>query len=345
MTYQYITRTASRVENNRFRYLIIVILFLTASCPLFAEKLPDYKELMQQLGMQQQDIASLNQGEIVFFNVSEGNEKELSVGAVVYMHAQPSKITNFIVTQGLASLDSDVTVEQSIPLQATLASFKGFNFGSGNDDAKNFFTATPGSQFNLSTQEYQIIRDTKLEQPDVVLEVYRNILLHRWQAYRKNGLKGIAAYDRGGDTEVSPGGELRTATLENKLLAQYYPDLYKAWLNYPITLPKDAKETFFWRNRQVENRPTAILVHRIMLSKDAGELILSRQFYVGHSYNSNQLTIVCLPYRDGSLVFYTNRNFTDQVAGFGSSLKNAIGHKQEKGEIVELLNQLLKSLN
>ena len=82
-----------------------------------------------------------------------------------------------------------------------------------------------------------------------------------------------------------------------------------------------------------------------MVSTAAGELILSRQFYVGHSYNSNQLTIVCLPYSDGSLVFYANRNFTDQVAGFGSNLKNAIGHKQEKGEIVKVLNQLLKSLN
>ena len=345
MTYQYITRTASWVENNRIRYFIILILFLTASCPLFARNLPDYQELMQQLGMPQKDIASLHQGEIVFFNVSEGNEKELSVGAVVYLHAQPSKITNFIVTQGLASLDSDVTVEQSIPLQATLASFKGFNFRDGTDDANNFLIATPGSQFNLSTQEYQTIRDISQGQPDTAAQAYRKILLQRWQAYRKKGLKGIAAYDRGGGTEASPGVELRTATLENKLLAKYFPVLYNAWLNYPVTLPNGAKEVFFWRNRQVENRPTAILVHRILLSLDAGELILSRQFYVGHSYNSNQLTIVCLPYRDGSLVFYANRNFTDQVAGFGSSLKNAIGHKQEKGEIVKLLNQLLKSLN
>jgi hypothetical protein len=300
---------------------------------------------MQQLGMQQQDITSLNQGEIVFFNVSEGNEKELSVGAVVYVHAQPSKITNFIVTQGLASLDSDVTLEQPIPLQATLASFKGFNFGSGNEDAKNFLTATTGSLFNLSTQEYQTIRDIKPEQPDTASQSYRKILLQRWQAYSKKGLKGIVAYDRGGGTYASPNSELRTATLENKLLAQYFPELYIAWLNYPATLPKGAKETYFWRNRQVENRPTAILVHRISLSLDAGELTLSRQFYVGHSYNSNQLTIVCLPYRDGSLVFYANRNFTDQVAGLGSSLKRAIGHKQEKGEIVKLLNQVLKSLN
>lgn len=128
------------------------------------------------------------------------------------------------------------------------------------------------------------------------------------------------------------------------MLARYFPELYKAWLNYPAALPAGAEETFFWRNRQVESRPTAILVHRIMLTTNAGELILTRQFYAGHSYNSNQLTIACLPYRDGSLVFYANRTFTDQVAGFGSSLKHSIGGEQARSEMTKLLKNMHKSL-
>jgi hypothetical protein len=50
-------------------------------------------------------------------------------------------------------------------------------------------------------------------------------------------------------------------------------------------LPAGAEEKFFWLNREVQSRPTAILVHRVMLSMDTGEVILSRQFYAGHSYN------------------------------------------------------------
>jgi len=135
-----------------------------------------------------------------------------------------------------------------------------------------------------------------------------------------------------------------SSTLGIKVLALYFPELYKARLNYPAALPAGAEETFFWRNRNVQGRPTAVLVHRIMFNSDAGELILSRQFYAGHSYNSNQLTIACLPYRDGSLVFYANRTFTDQVAGMGSSLKHSIGREQARGEMTKLLKNMRKSL-
>ncbi|MDO9139331.1 MAG: hypothetical protein Q7U38_03255, partial [Methylobacter sp.] len=58
------------------------------------------------------------------------------------------------------------------------------------------------------------------------------------------------------------------------------------------------------------------------------------------SYNSNQLSIACLPYRDGSLIFYANRSFTDQVTGFGSSVKHSIGREQMRGEIVKRLVNL-----
>lgn len=110
-------------------------------------------------------------------------------------------------------------------------------------------------------------------------------------------------------------------------------------------MPSGAEEKFFWRNREVQSRPTAILVHRVMLNAGgAGAVILARQFYAGQAYNSNQLMISCLPYLDGSLVFYANRTFTDQVAGAGGSLKHSIGDEQERGEIVKLLKTLRKAL-
>ncbi|MGZ8095912.1 MAG: hypothetical protein ACXW0L_05760 [Methylosarcina sp.] len=49
-----------------------------------------------------------------------------------------------------------------------------------------------------------------------------------------------------------------------------------------------------------------------------------------------------MPYREGSLVFYANRNFTDQVVGLGSGLKRSIGREQLKSEIVKRLMNLRK---
>ena len=48
------------------------------------------------------------------------------------------------------------------------------------------------------------------------------------------------------------------------------------------------------------------------------------------------LTIIgCMPYEGGSVVFCTNRTFTDQVTGFGSSLKRSVGRQRIEDAISE----------
>ncbi|MEI6335965.1 MAG: hypothetical protein WCS87_15500, partial [Methylococcaceae bacterium] len=240
-------------ENGLFKkqkvgYKMLIALALSVTFPVFAANLPDSEGLIQQLGIEQQDVVKLNQGDVVFFNVAEGDEKELAAGAAMYFPAAPSKMVGLLKNKGLTSIDTEVTAEGAIPLQATLDAFKGFGFKAG-DEAANFLAAKPGSQFNLSTEEFQVLQATSSAQSDAASQVYRKILLQRWQAYRKNGLKGIATYDRGNGTEANPGGELRIATHNSKILARYFPELYKAWLNYPAALPAGTEETFFWRNR------------------------------------------------------------------------------------------------
>jgi hypothetical protein len=323
---------------------LVLILGFVGAFQIQAANFPDAQELMRVLDVKHKDMASLDQGKIISFDVAEDKKNELAAGVAIYLEASPAKIIQFINKKGLGSFDSGVIAQGSIPAQATPEAFKGFGFKAGSEEAKTFAQAEPGSAFNLSFQEFQGLRNTPSTQPDAASQSYWKILYERWQSYRKKGLKGIAPYDRGNGKKAHPGEELRTATQGNRLLAHYFPELYKAWLNYPAALPAGANEQFLWLNRKVEDRPTAILVHAVMLSTKAGEIILSRQFYVGHSYNSNQLSIACLPYRNGSLVFYANRNFTDQVAGLGSGLKRTIGRKQMKDEIVERLINFRKAI-
>ena len=320
----------------------MLILLLSISNIAGALNLPISEDLTQKFGISQLDVANLNKGEIVFFNVAEAesDEKELAIGAIMYLPEKPTKVISLIKEKGWLSIDNEVLSEGIISPQAMLDDFKNFSFHSGSDEANLFLETAPGSQFNLSTQEFETIHQVDFTITDAASQAYQKILLKRWQDYRKNGLKGIAPYDRGNGAEANPESELLIATKSNKVLPLYFPELYNAWINYPAALPVGAEETFMWRNRQVEGRPTAILLHRIMLSTSAGELILSRQFYAGHSYNSNQLTIACLPYHDGSLIFYGNRTFTDQVAGLGSSLKHSIGLEQSKAEISKVLKKL-----
>jgi len=321
----------------------VFALALAAVMQVSAAELPDAQELGKILGIGQSELAGLEQGRTVSFEVAEDKENELAAGVVMYVPAAPSRIVQFIKKKGLATIDSDVVAQGVLPDQATADAFKGFVFKS-DEDARDFLEAKPGSQFNLSFEEFRSLRQAGGGKPDAAAQAYRKILLDRWQSYRKNGLKGIPTYDRGNGTEADPAGELRDAAKAGKVLARYFSDLYRAWLDYPAALPAAAEEQYFWLNRKVEGRPTAILGHRVMMSAGKmGEVILSRQFYVGHSYNSNQLSVACLPYRNGSLVFYANRNFTDQVAGMGSSLKHAIGRERMKEAVVDRLTSLRKT--
>ena len=87
-----------------------------------------------------------------------------------------------------------------------------------------------------------------------------------------------------------------------------------------------------------------ILVYRLIATSDTGGILLSRQFYVGHSYNSSHVVTGGLPYKDGTLVFYSTRSSTDQIAGMGSSLKHSIGRKQMKKEMIKRLQRISKDM-
>jgi hypothetical protein len=337
----------NKIPTYVFCRRMMLILVFTGIIPVHAANLPDPQELIQQLGIGQEELANLQQGQAVSFDVAEDTEKELAAGVVMFLPATPAKVIEFVRKGDLASIDTDVVAHGIIARGAPVDALKDFGFTAKQSDEAANFLAAEADDFNLSAEEIETLKavpsgDAKAAR-EAASQAYRNILLQRWEAYRKNGLQGIATYSRDGDA-ADPAAELRDATENSKVLARYFPDLYNAWLNYPSALPAGAEEYFFWLNRKVEKRPTAILGHRVILTADNGAVIVSRQFYVGHSYNSSQLSIGCLPYRDGALVFYASRTSTDQVAGMGSSLKHSIGREQMRAEIVKRLKKIRQLL-
>jgi hypothetical protein len=322
-------------------------LLLLSSATTFADPVPTAKDIIAALRLKQDQVANLERGEIIALEIGEATEKELAMGLGIYLPLAPAKLMAYFKSGALASIDPDTIELGDVQPTSDADAFKRFAFSfKQSDEAKGLLDAAANDRFNLSTDEIQsfALLKRKLAAADNtalvagVMQHYRELLLQRWQRYRKGGLSAIAPYARRGP-EASPAKELRAATVSSKLLARYYPDLYNAWLNYPA-LPSGAEEQFYWLNREVQNRPTAILGHRVVHTSDAGSVILARQFFVGHSYNSSQLTVGCLPYRNGSIVFYSHQTSTDQVAGMGSSLKHSIGREQMKEQMVKNLERL-----
>ena len=69
-------------------------------------------------------------------------------------------------------------------------------------------------------------------------------------------------------------------------------------------------------------------------------LISQRQFYVSRGYNIEQALAAFLPVKEGTLVVYTNRTSTDQVTGFGSSSKRAIGRRLMASQLKDLFEKV-----
>ncbi|PXW83879.1 hypothetical protein C8R34_12517 [Nitrosomonas sp. Nm84] len=334
--------------------VLVLSLFFICSLNLtvYAQEIPSPQQALQNFNISPAQIKQLEQGKIVSYEVNEASKKELGIGLAMLIPVALTKIADYIKLGNLTYTESGLIASGPLSENADLRSFEQFGFSNEQlGEAKSFLNAKPGDSFNLSKHEFERLKSFKIDLQGAdnktllkaANEIYREFLLQRFIAYRKRGLAGIAAYDRQ-RSSTDPGAELRIAAINSKALAQYFPELQQAWLNYPTTLPPKINEQFLWLNRHVEGRPTAILIHRLIAISEKGGIVLSRQFYVGHSYNSSHIAMSGLPYKNGTLVFYSIRSSTDQVDGMGSSLKHSIGREQMRKEMIKRLQRINKDL-
>lgn len=77
------------------------------------------------------------------------------------------------------------------------------------------------------------------------------------------------------------------------------------------------------------------------LLHEAYALIGERQFYVGHGYNALQIVVGAYSTGDGeSMVFYSNRTASDQVAGFLHGPASAMARRVMLREVVQLFTDI-----
>lgn len=308
-----IHHAVSFIQRNVF--VVAAGLMWVCQLPANAAGPPPVDELLSYLHIDKAERADLLKGKILATNLTEGSQKELAVGVVMFVPAPVEKLVEFVRSGQWFTSDRDIIAVGELKEPVTADSFQG----------------EAASQSNLSATEAQALRSGGS---------FRQLLLHRFEAYRQRGLAGIEPYDRGGGKVARPGDELQGALQESELLAQYFPELIRALQTYPREQPADARQRYFWINQKVEGRPTFILTHRMVIVRPEGSFMAERQFYVGHSYNSLFLLAGCLPVEGGSVVFYSNHTSTDQVAGLGSGLRHSIGRGQMRDQITKSFEQI-----
>jgi hypothetical protein len=120
-------------------------------------------------------------------------------------------------------------------------------------------------------------------------------------------------------------GDLRTASQAMPLLQKYMPAFHKVLLDYPKATVPNMQEDFRWVYYDIQGTPTYVLVHMLSAPDGSGRAVVQRQYYVSTGYNVQQAVAAFLPIQGGTLVAYSGHAFTDQVTGFGGSMKRGIG--------------------
>lgn len=301
---------------------------------------------MGLLGMTEEQISELAEGKPVSYSLDEGSADELAVGVARYLPVPAAKVAGHLKQEDPGTMDVGVSAHGELSSFAGAGQFSRLQLS--KEEAQALLEATPGEEFNLSANEIEHFKSLKgIPHKGVHGEVerrYRELLFQRYEAYLRGGTDAIATYAREETLDSSPALELRQAASESKLLSRYLPELHKAWLNYPSAPIKGWEEKYLWVSKIVEDRPAAILRHRVSVDWGGGALVLTREFYATHSYNSSQWLTGCLPWRDGTVVFQQVRTFTDQVAGVGSEAKHFIGRELLKDKMLKSLERLCSVL-
>jgi len=324
-------------------WLLIISLTMPGT-PAFAA--PAAEEVLSVMGMDKGQIAELAQGKPVTYALPESNNTDLAMGIAWYLPTPLTKVSRYLRQKNPDPLDVDVITYGLLTEHGGAASLAPAALSS--EEIEALLNAEPGSQINLSAVEIDNFK-TLRQMPSkatkgAVLQHYREILFQRFVAYRRGGTYAIAPYLRDESLESKPSLELRQAANANAILPRYFPTLYKAWLDYPQPLPAGAEEAFPWVEKTVESRPAIILRHRISTDWNGGILVLTREFYAPHSYNSSQWLTGCLAYRDGTVVFQQVHSYTDQVAGIASDVKHIIGRELLKDKMLKSFSRLCNIL-
>jgi hypothetical protein len=298
-----------------------------AGAPAFA--VPTLDELAADFGLSKDDVQRVRTGELVNTTTKETSDRELAAVMVFLVKAPVQTLVASFKAGPNSRNDPQVQSATEINGEGTLDDFKAVVLQPGGEkEAQRYLSAEPGDTLNLSTTEIAGFTALKSAggagQPQVE-DAARRLLLARYQAYRAQGLAGIAPYDRGKGKQSQPADDLRRATEAAKGIKKYAATFYDVLMNYPQGVPPGLTQHFFCIRYAMSGRPNFALRHRLAMPLDDAYVIADRDFYVSAGYNDTQAVAALLPVENGTVVVYLNRTTTDQLGGFGASAKQAIG--------------------
>jgi hypothetical protein len=335
-------------------FALLTVLFIVPGLACAIDDVPpSFDEVISLLQLDPSVKQRALAGEIVMLDRNDSMDRELAIALIAVIKRPYDEVIGALKGDRLFQFNQFILEFSQIEGTPDVSKFQELGYtASEADEVKALLAAEPGEQFNLSTEE--IARLQKLRGKteglddaaliEIVNNELREFLAERLRRYQVIGLDGIAAYQRSPENTTSPVEELNAATLAMEDIKRSVPNFYRILQNFPDARVQEVEHRFYVFKLNIDERPGFVLSHRIYFFGAKFALLAERHIYAPHFYNSLQLVTGVIPHKNISVVFYGNRTYTDQVAGFGSSVKHSVGGEQLAIGINALLTDIRAGL-
>ena len=295
-------------------------------------------------GYNADEIQEIRDGKLKMDTVESSSDRELAVRFALLVKSPAKELREMFMTSSKKKeVDLTVTDLGIVEGEGSLEDFNRLELEPNtNDMTRAYLNASPGTDLNLSQEEIEAFN--RLDDVGLVVKQFREMLLDRLQAYRKHGLSGIAPYRRSAGKDYDPSKDLKRKTELAQILKAEAPHFHRHLSEYPNAKPEGLEESLSWINYEIDAKPTVALVHKMSLLDGDAIAFSERHFYVSRSHNSLQGIGGAFPVQEGTVVVFLMRTTTDQVSGFGSSAKRAIGARIMGSKMAENFKRLRDSL-
>jgi len=294
---------------------------------------PTADEVLTDAGLSAGDKQNVTSGNFVNVSVGGVSERDLSFAVAFLVKTPPETLAKQIVAGEWITADAQVKTLGELSGTGSTADLA--NLILTSDEAKALANVKAGDALNLSASEIAAFKATGGAAPAVQDQLQR-MLLARYQAYRASGIAGIAPYDRGGGRASDLAADLLKASQANRGLQKYLPALQKVLLDYPKATLPGMQEKFFWLKSLIQGEMTYILAHVLVVSHGEARVVVRREYYVSTGYNGAQTVEDFLPVQGGTVAVSNVHAFTDQVTGFGGTIKRGVGSQVMAGRMKDM---------
>jgi len=307
-------------------------------------------KLLGYLGLDQAKRAKLESGDVVDNGLAGGQQlpdEIVAAGAMLLVKApEPSAVVDaFLHPETFLRIHQ---VQRYQALEGGSIELAAFGNMSLPDLGRlQELVRAPARNLNLDNTEADKLKALSPTASDLqsrVRSTLAEIFAARLNAYARQGLAGVQPYVRANGEVVNPAVELRSAIRGLAFLADDFPGFVDA-----LGAPGSSSESrlarkYYWMERRLETNNVLALSTELRRRDARSAIGADVHFYASREYNDMLTLIGVIPYGTDWMVFAINHTFTDQVQGFGSAARRAIGRDLVATELGKQLAETRRRL-